>query len=214
MTLQTLSIPEIQRLLQPYLTQPLEEAVLLQCQRYLDLLLRWNARTNLTAVRLPEEIVRIHFGECLFAAQHLPAGLHALLDFGSGAGFPGLPIQLVHPALQVTLGESQSKKAAFLREAVRTLGLSTQVAGARIESLPAEQQFGAVALRAVDNMIAALAAAAERVRPEGWMIVLTSEADAAAITAALPGFQWQRPIRIPQSQQRAVLLGRHSGQPA
>ncbi len=76
---------------------------------YLDLLLKWNARTNLTAIRDPEEIVRRHFGESLFTAAHLPAA-QTLLDFGSGAGFPGLPIALFLPQLRVTLAESQNKK--------------------------------------------------------------------------------------------------------
>lgn len=207
----SLSLAEIRHLLEPYLVYPLEEAVLAQFKAYLELLLRWNARTNLTAVRTPEEIIRIHFGECIFAAQHLPAGLQTLLDFGSGAGFPGLPIQLCNPDLQVTLAESQSKKAAFLREAVRTLDLPTHVLGARVESLPPEQKFDAVALRAVDNMAAALAAASQRVQPQGWLVILTSAADEASIKAALTGFDWHIPAQIPQSQQRIVLLGQLQG---
>src|SRR5260370_9522 len=110
-----------------------------------DLLLKWNARTNLTAIRDPEEIVRRHFGESLFAARHLnpttpdPSPM-TLLDFGSGAGFPGLPIALLRPDLQVTLAESQNKKAAFLREAVRTLILpNVEVWDARVEALPANR---------------------------------------------------------------------------
>ena len=97
-----------------------------QLSAYLDLLLKWNARTNLTAIREPEEIVRRHFGESLFAGTAARRSAlrrdASLLDFGSGAGFPGLPIQLLLPDLRVTLAESQGKKASFLREAVRTLG--------------------------------------------------------------------------------------------
>ncbi|MHB8890172.1 MAG: 16S rRNA (guanine(527)-N(7))-methyltransferase RsmG [Acidobacteriaceae bacterium] len=203
----SLNTSDISRLLEPYLTDSLEEAVLSQFRAYLDLLLRWNARTNLTAVRAPEEIVRMHFGECIFAAQHLPAGLESLLDFGSGAGFPGVPIQLCHPWLSVTLAESQSKKAAFLREVVRTLGLPTRVLGARVESLPPEQKFAAVTLRAVDNMPAALLAASTRILPQGWLILLTSAADAEGIQAGLTEFEWRPAISIPQSHQRILLMG-------
>src|ERR1700677_5339784 len=109
----------IAHLLQPYLSgsgaypdTDLDPSLLPQFSPYLDLLLRWNARTNLTAIRDPEEIVRRHFGESLFAASHIAALLPqtaSLLDFGSGAGFPGLPIQLLLPSLSVTLAESQGK---------------------------------------------------------------------------------------------------------
>src|SRR5882757_3963226 len=115
---------EIAALLAPYLAVP--PSLLPQLAAYLDLLVRWNARTNLTAIRQPEEMVRRHFGESLFAAANLgdPSNFpNTLLDLGSGAGFPGIPIALAHPEITVTLAESQNKKAAFLREAVRTLGL-------------------------------------------------------------------------------------------
>ena len=82
----TLSDSQIATLLTPFLTSP--AAILPQLSAYLDLLLKWNARTNLTAIRDPEEIVRRHFGESLFAAHHIPAETKTLLDFGSGAGFP------------------------------------------------------------------------------------------------------------------------------
>ena len=98
----TLPETRIADLLVPYLGDATTPPNLLpQLSLYLDLLLRWNARTNLTAIREPEEIVRRHFGESLFAGRHLAPLLPAeatLLDFGSGAGFPGLPIQLLLPA--------------------------------------------------------------------------------------------------------------------
>jgi 16S rRNA (guanine527-N7)-methyltransferase len=129
---------------------------------YLDLLLKWNSQTNLTAIRSPEEIVRRHFGESLFAGTHLGEPLAStLLDLGSGAGFPGLPIALLHPQIAVTLAESQNKKATFLREVVRTLELpNVEVWAGRAEDLAAGRRFHTVTLRAVDNMQAALSAAA------------------------------------------------------
>jgi 16S rRNA (guanine527-N7)-methyltransferase len=180
----TLSESAIADLLTPYLPDP-PATLFPQLSTYLDLLLKWNARTNLTAIRDPEEIVRRHFGESLFAARHLnpttpnPAtpdpGPGTLLDFGSGAGFPGLPIALLRPHLQVTLAESQNKKAAFLREAVRTLNLpNVEVWAARVEALPASRQFRVVTLRAVDNMEAALSAAKVRIAPGGLLALLTT----------------------------------------
>jgi 16S rRNA (guanine527-N7)-methyltransferase len=156
---------------------------------YLDLLLRWNARTNLTAIREPREIVRRHFGESLFAGVVLSAVLpeHAsLLDLGSGAGFPGLPIQLLRPDLRVTMAESQGKKAAFLREAVRTLGLKTEVFGARVETMPASRSFDAVTLRAVDNMERAIQLAAGRVCTGGWLAILGEAGEMSKATLRIP----------------------------
>jgi 16S rRNA (guanine527-N7)-methyltransferase len=132
-----------------------------QLASYLDLLQKWNAKLNLTAIRTPEEIVRRHFGESLFAGSHL-GQCETLLDFGSGAGFPGLPIQLLRPDVTVTLAESQGKKTAFLREVVRTLGLATEVYAGRVESMAPRKQFDTVALRAVDNMEAAVTEAGKR----------------------------------------------------
>ena len=174
----TLTEPRIAELLAPYIgaTAP-EPSIYEKLSQYLELLLRWNARTNLTAIREPEEIVRRHFGESLFAARHLATRLSpeaTLLDFGSGAGFPGLPIQLWLPNLHVTLAESQGKKASFLREAVRTLGLKTEVWSARVESMPVDQQFDAVTLRAVDHMQEALTAARPRVAQRGWLVTLSA----------------------------------------
>lgn len=187
----TLPESRIAALLQPYLDpSPLPPNLYPQLSAYLDLLLKWNARTNLTAIRDPEEIVRRHFGESLFAAQHLTPRLPpsaTLLDFGSGAGFPGLPIQLLHPTLPITLAESQGKKASFLREAIRTLHLPTEVWAARVDTLPPDRRFNAVTLRAVDNMSQALAEAAPRVLPGGYLITLSNEIAPAAECIALPG---------------------------
>jgi 16S rRNA (guanine527-N7)-methyltransferase len=168
-----LSIETIINLLAPYLDGQSTPELYTQLSTYLDLLLKWNARTNLTAIREPEEIVRRHFGESLFAGRHMK-GSATLLDFGSGAGFPGLPIQLLRGDLKVTLAESQNKKATFLREVVRTLGLKTEVWAERVESMPSDRRFETVAMRAVDNMEVAVKAAIARVADGGELVVLTT----------------------------------------
>ena len=187
----TLAEARIATLLHPYLDSvPVPPDLYPQLSTYLDLLLKWNARTNLTAIRDPEDIVRRHFGESLFAARHLTPRLPpnaTLLDFGSGAGFPGLPIQLLHPTLRVTLAESQGKKASFLREAVRTLHLSTEVWAARVDTLPTTILFNAVTLRAVDNMQQALADAALRITPGGYLVTLSTDPAPNAECLPLPG---------------------------
>jgi 16S rRNA (guanine527-N7)-methyltransferase len=186
----TLTDDRIASLIAPYVEDfPLPEGLISQLSAYLDLLLKWNAKTNLTAIRDPEQIVQRHFGESLFAGKHLLGRVSAgatVLDFGSGAGFPGLPIQLLLPELRVTLAESQNKKASFLREAIRTLGLRTEVWAQRVESMPADARFDVVTLRAVDDMALALAAAEPRVAAGGWLVTLSSEPAAGAERVLMP----------------------------
>ena len=180
----TLSTGEIAALLRDYYPNP-TETLLNQLSLYLDLLLKWNARTNLTALRVPQEIVGRHFGESLFTAIHIPYCV-TLLDLGSGAGFPGLPIQLAIPQLRVTLAESQLKKASFLREVVRTLGLSTEVWAARAEQMPQERRFDVVTLRAVDNPVAALKIARSRLAAGGTIAHLAGLEGSVAEVIHLP----------------------------
>jgi 16S rRNA (guanine527-N7)-methyltransferase len=196
-TLPALSESAIADLLIPYIPAP-PASLYSQLSQYLDLLLKWNARTNLTAIRDPEEIVRRHFGESLFAAQHLGSP-ETLLDLGSGAGFPGLPIALLHPAIQVTLAETQNKKATFLREAVRTLSLrNIEVWAARVETMPSTRRFHTVTLRAVDNMAAAIAAAAPRATHQ--LLLLTGTPPPLP-----PDFTPEPSIPIPNTQVSILL---------
>jgi 16S rRNA (guanine527-N7)-methyltransferase len=171
---------------------------------YFELIVKWNARMNLTAVRAPEEIVRRHFGESLFAGAHLGA-CATLLDFGSGAGFPGLPMQLMRPGVQVTLAESQGKKAAFLREAVRELGLGTEVWAGRVEAMPAARQFDCVALRAVDKMAAAVREAAVRA-VERLLIVGTFQSVGTLDLGV--SFQTVSRLALPESRDGVLLIAR------
>jgi len=187
----TLTDDRIAALVAPYLGSfPPPEDLYPQLSAYLDLLLKWNARTNLTAIRDPEKIVQRHFGEGLFAATQLASRLApeaTLLDFGSGAGLPGLPIQLLLPELKVTLAESQGKKASFLREAVRNLGLGSEVWADRVESMPPTRHFGAITLRAVDRMPEALLTARSRLAPNGWLATLSTDRAPDATNVPLPG---------------------------
>jgi 16S rRNA (guanine527-N7)-methyltransferase len=177
-----------------------------QLEAFLALLLHWNARINLTAVRDPETIVRRHFAESLFAAEHVPTTTATLLDFGSGAGFPGIPIAIARPDIAVTLAESQGKKAAFLREAVRTLRLRTEVWAGRVEQMPAERVFDAVTLRAVDKMPQACKLAVQRLAAGGCLAVFTTHATESALDQ-LPGIRWTESLPIPGSRQEILRLG-------
>ena len=179
---------------------------------YLTLLQKWNARTNLTSIRDEEGILSRHFFESILCAHKLPKDIVSLLDFGSGAGFPGIPIALIRPEISVTLAESQNKKAAFLREAVRTLfsesGLNTKVHAYRAEILNAT--FDAVTLRAVDNMAVAIPAAIQLLNPHGWLAILTTLEDAPAIQAEASQstpFHWSRAESLQAGTSRILLLG-------
>jgi len=188
---------------------PLSPDTIGKFQAYLELLLKWNGKLNLTAIREPEGILHRHFIECIFAAQHLPSGIHTLLDFGSGGGFPGLPIALCRPEIRVTLGESQAKKAAFLREVIRTLGLSNvAVYNGRVEGL--SQKFDAVALRAVDRMQEAGRAALNNLVAESYLILFVTQETASDLPSEFGQIEWAPSILLPGSSQRLLLIGRLS----
>src|SRR6267154_3045880 len=110
-----------------------------QIQQYTALLLRWSAKTNLTSIHDALEILYRHFCESMFGAVVIPAEKCRLADVGSGAGFPGLPMKIFRPELDLYLIESNLKKATFLTEVVRELGLTgVRVLVSRYEELSEE----------------------------------------------------------------------------
>jgi 16S rRNA (guanine527-N7)-methyltransferase len=180
---------------------------------YIDILLRWNKRINLTAIRNPEEIVTRHFGESIFAARNLfpanqqRAAKEHLADLGSGAGFPGIPIKIWAPGIELTLIESNQKKAAFLREVARGLGLTgIDVQNVRAEAV-APGDFDVVTLRAVERITSALPIAARLLKRSGRLALLITSSQLDLIKSELPDFSWDQPIPIPQSQSRLLLIG-------
>jgi 16S rRNA (guanine527-N7)-methyltransferase len=221
----------IAELLQPFLgttgDQRLTTNDLQPISTYIDLLLRWNARINLTAIRQPEEIVTRHFGESLFTARHLfprtTSGQHPepalselegavqaeqssarLIDIGSGAGFPGLPIKIYAPEIQATLIESNQKKATFLREAIRTLTLTNiNVFQGRAENFSGQANI--VTLRAVEQFDTTITIAASLLAPKGRLALLTGQSQRAHLPAT---FVWSPPIHIPLSSSRVLVIGR------
>jgi 16S rRNA (guanine527-N7)-methyltransferase len=116
--------------------------------RYADLLARWNRRIDLTTLDDPEAIIDRHFLDSLAIVPHLPAAARTLVDVGSGAGFPGLPIALVRPDLAITLVEPRHKRAAFLRAALAETGCAAAVQGARAEDLAGHSTWDVAVSRA------------------------------------------------------------------
>jgi 16S rRNA (guanine527-N7)-methyltransferase len=183
---------------------PLDCALAGRFEDYLSLILRWNTRVNLTGIREEDGIRTRHFVESIACARALPTGIATLLDFGSGAGFPGIPIALCRPEIAVTLAESQGKKAAFLREALRVLGVSASVHSGRAEALRAG--FDCITLRAVDKMDLAVQAASRLVSPGGWLALMTTGKELEALKAAAGAeFAWTPQVLLPGDEDR--LLG-------
>jgi 16S rRNA (guanine(527)-N(7))-methyltransferase RsmG len=263
----------IAALLEPFLELPLPPSTLDQISIYIDLLLRWNARINLTAIRHPEEIVTRHFGESFFLARHLfpsvanassvartrperkskgpspanadsaqlPAGSQLsnpchpersqakseaigsakskdpysstaprVLDIGSGAGFPALPLKLWAPHIHLTLIESNNKKAAFLREVARALTFTNiNVITDRAEVLAARPDFPraeVVTLRAVEHFETILPQAATLLAPNATLALLIGTAQTRSL-ASLTTVNWHPPIPVPQSHTRVLSIG-------
>ena len=201
----------IAALLSPFLENDrLSAEQLAQIATYTELLLKWNAHFNLTAVREPEEIITRHFGESLFAArQLLTAGAtgQTVIDVGSGAGFPGLPLKIWNPELALTLVEAHGKKAVFLREVVRALGFSgVKVFADRAESL--SEQASLVILRAVERFEQILPVAANLVAPAGRLALLIGDPQLEIAKSALPKAVWEKPLAVPLSRARNLLVGR------
>lgn len=199
-------------LLRPFLEgSTLSPAQFEALQTYLSLLLRWNARTNLTAVRDEESIVTRHIGESLFAARRLlddSAPNISVIDVGSGAGFPGLPLKIYAPQIELTLIESQNKKVTFLRELIRSLRLEhTQVFAGRAETFAGKADL--VTMRAVEKFekIVQVAAALVRPDPVARLALLIGEVQASEAARLVPEFRWAAPVHIPLSSARAVLVG-------
>ncbi len=156
---------------------------------YLALLQRWNATYNLTAVREPRQMVTLHLLDSLAIAAHT-GGISRLADLGTGAGLPGIPLAIARPDLQVTLVESNGKKARFLREAVRQLGLgNARVAESRAEALDEPGAYDAITARALATLAQIIAAGGHLVAPGGRLLAMKGQRPDAEL-AALPA-DWQ-----------------------
>ncbi len=99
----------------------LSDLQLEQLENHYQLLMRWNKRLNLTRILDLTESVQFHYCESLFLGRFLPTGTQRIIDVGSGPGFPGIPIAILRPELEITLVESNKRKSVFLREAARNL---------------------------------------------------------------------------------------------
>jgi len=202
-------IPEatIRRALEEFRVS-LEDRQVNYIQQYIAILRHWNEKLNLTAIRNPLEILYRHFCESMYAAVAVPVQEGRLADVGSGPGFPGIPMKILRPGLELFLVESNIKKGAFLAEVIRELGLaSTHVLVNRYEELGEElAPLDFVCSRALGEFGPFLEWAASDSVAASRTILWVGGRDISEIRKSAQ-WEWQEPITMPQSLQRFLLIG-------
>lgn len=135
MSTETTLKPALEAAISSFGLDALTEQQLDQCAAHYELLCRWNPRVNLTRIIAPREAAKLHYAESIFGAQFIEQG-PTVLDIGSGAGFPAIPLAIMRPDLKVTALEANQKKSLFLKEAKDELGLANlRIATARLEEV-------------------------------------------------------------------------------
>jgi 16S rRNA (guanine527-N7)-methyltransferase len=187
---------------------PAYDAQVLQIQQYIEILLAWNEKVNLTAIRDPLEILYRHFCESMYASVAIPMENGRLADVGSGGGFPGLALKIIRPSLRVFLVESNIKKATFLAEVIREIGLKdAQVLVRRYEELSEEMApLDYVCARAVGEYPDFLEWAGSEQTAAKKVILWIGARDLPEIQK-IAGWDWQEPIAVPHSLRRFLLFG-------
>ena len=132
-----------------------DEAALNRFEIYQRLLAEWNERMNLTAITDPVEVAEKHFADSLAALPYLKPGMQ-VIDVGTGAGFPGVPLLIMEPKLELTLADSLHKRLTFLDALLKELGLRAELVHGRAEDLGQDrlyrERFDAATSRAVANL--------------------------------------------------------------
>ncbi len=179
---------------------------------YLALLVRWNQTYNLTAIRDAREMVAKHLLDSL-AMHAFVDDVETLADLGTGAGLPGIPLAIARPTLQVALVESNGKKARFMREALRHLGLgNARVVESRIEAFDAPGQFDAITARALATLPLILELGGHLLKPHGTLLAMKGAHPAEEIAALPAGWRLQgtHPLTVPglAAERHLVVIGR------
>jgi 16S rRNA (guanine527-N7)-methyltransferase len=160
---------------------------------YVELLVRWNAAYNLTAVRDPAEMVTRHLLDSLAIVPHVSGA--TLADLGSGAGLPGIPLAIAAPGREILLVDSNGKKARFLREAVRKLALErTRVAESRVENVAGT--FDCITARAFASLGDMLAWGGHLLAPNGRWLALKGRFPDDELAAVPHAFEVEKAIAL------------------
>ena len=162
---------------------------------YYELLARWNRKINLTSIDGVDEAIDRLLLEPIAASRYVPAEAGLLMDVGSGGGSPAIPLKLAMPRLSLTMVEAKARKSAFLREAVRQLGLSaTYVENARYEELLARpelhERHDVVTLRAVRTEARILTSLQAFLAPGGVMLLFRGPGGPTTPSSLVPPLEW------------------------
>src|SRR5271168_2116549 len=179
-----------------------------QIQQYIAVLLKWNDKINLTAIRDPREILYRHFCESMYATAAVPVENGRLADVGSGGGFPGIPMKILRPDLHVFLIESNIKKATFLAEVARDLELADlRVLVNRFEDVAEDvAPLDYACSRALGEFAPFLAWAGSTSIDAKTVILWIGGRDLEEVKK-IEGWEWREPIAVPQSLRRLLLVG-------
>lgn len=197
----------IHRAVEPFGPAP-SELQITQIQRYIAILTLWNEIVSLTSIDDVDELLARQFGEALFAISTLAVEKSRLADVGSGAGFPGLALKVFSPELDVTLIEQNAKKATFLREAVRFLGLErVSIELKDFHSINSGLAgFRWVTAKALGRYTDMLSWARTTLAPDG-SVLLWLGSDEATRLRGDRDWIWSSPQPIPNSNRRVLLMG-------
>ena len=186
---------------------------------YYELLSRWNSKINLTSLEDTDEAIDRLLLEPVAAVRHFPSGELKLMDIGSGGGSPAIPMKLATPFLRLRMVEVKAKKSAFLREAIRHLGLeNTQVETSRYEELLARpelhESFDVLTLRALRVEPRMLSTLQAFVRPGGLVFLFRGPSGPEAPATVVPPLEWQGTYPLVETlQSRLTILSKRTRVP-
>jgi 16S rRNA (guanine527-N7)-methyltransferase len=200
----------VHRLLEPF-GLGLSSQQIGQVIAYLELLLRWNRKINLTAIRDAPNCVRRHFGESLYLSRWVELQ-GRLLDIGSGAGFPGLCLKIIFPDLSVTLLEPVAKKRAFLKEVARVCGMNfVEVRRERLEDFAGALSpplYDAATARAVGHLEELIPLASRCLKAGGELFLWLSRRQASLLGYRHVEVREVRRLRVPGGGEGEIWWGK------
>lgn len=177
---------------------------------HFELMLKWNQKISLTSITSPKEAALLHYFESLFAASLIPEGISSLADLGSGAGLPGIPIAIALSHIQVTLVDSDSRKAAFLGECRRKLQLTNlSIINSRLQELTTP--FQAYSCRALEQFTRILPDLSQATTSSSLVMLFVSLQDGNKLLSSQYFQGYTGSIHpVPFSRDRSIVILRRS----